>query len=179
MAYDLFNPDIDPNAIYYNIYSSTLSQPIVTTNITGDVTIITTINGGGGGQATGPSITFSGGTTGMNFTASGNTIALEGTLLIANGGTGATTSAGARSNLGAAASGVNSDITSFTALTGNTGVNPWTGTADGSGHATYSGTASAAYVPAELQDVMDKLQDVTEFLMFLVAALLAPGVVET
>lgn len=36
---------------------------------------------------------------------------------VANGGTGATTAAGARSNLGAAASGVNSDITSLTGLT--------------------------------------------------------------
>ena len=175
----LFNPDIDPNAIYYNIYSSTLSQPTVTTNITGNTTIITTINGNSGAGASGPTITFTGGTTGLDFDASGNTIALTGTLVIANGGTGSTTAAGARTNLSAAKSGVNSDITAFTALTGNTGVNPWTGTASGSGHATYSGTASAAYVQAELQGVMDKLQETTEFLMFLVAALLAPGIVET
>jgi hypothetical protein len=100
MAYDLYNVDLDPNTIYYNVYSSTLVQPTITTNISGDVITITTINGGGGGQATGPQITISGGLTGMNFVASGNTIALEGTLIIANGGTGATTAAGARTNLG-------------------------------------------------------------------------------
>ena len=110
MAYDLFNPDVQPEVIYYN-YATTLVQPTITTNITGDTTIITTINGGGGGQASGPNVTFSGGTTGLNFIASGNTISLEGTLVVANGGTGATTATGARGNLGAAASGVNTDIT--------------------------------------------------------------------
>lgn len=38
------------------------------------------------------------------------------TVAVANGGTGATTAAAARTNLGAAASGANSDITSLTAL---------------------------------------------------------------
>jgi len=41
-----------------------------------------------------------------------------GTLPIANGGTAATTAAGARTALGAAASGANSDITSLTGITG-------------------------------------------------------------
>lgn len=178
MAYDL-NADIQPEIIYYNYATTIVTPPTVTTNVFGDTTIISTVNGGGGGQAVGPQITISGGSTGMNFVASGNTIALEGTLIIANGGTGATTAVAARSNLSAAKSGVNGDLTAFTALTGNTGVNPWTGTPDGSGHATYSGTASVLYTPAELQGVMDKLQETTEFLMFLVAALLAPGVVKT
>jgi hypothetical protein len=39
-------------------------------------------------------------------------------VAVANGGTGATTAAGARTNLGAAASGANADITSMTGLTG-------------------------------------------------------------
>ena len=42
---------------------------------------------------------------------------VTGTLPLGNGGTGSTTAAGARANLGAAASGANSDITSLTGLT--------------------------------------------------------------
>lgn len=56
------------------------------------------------------SITFSGGSTGLTFGAAGATVTLAGTLAVANGGTGATTAAGARTSLGAAASGVNTDI---------------------------------------------------------------------
>lgn len=41
-----------------------------------------------------------------------------GTLLVANGGTSATTAAGARANLGAAASGANADVTSLSKVTG-------------------------------------------------------------
>jgi hypothetical protein len=100
MASEFYNVDTDPNTIYYNVYSSTLSQPTITQNFTGDTTIVTTINGGGGGQATGPAITFSGGSTGLNFTATAGTVTLEGTLVVAHGGTGATTAAGARTNLG-------------------------------------------------------------------------------
>jgi hypothetical protein len=67
--------------------------------VQGGTTVITTINGGGG-QATGPSITFSGGVTGYDFDASGNTIS----LVLTNPTT-------ARTALGAAKSGVNTDIT--------------------------------------------------------------------
>ena len=87
MAYDLYNADTDPNLIYYN-YATTLVQPTVTTNIAGDTTIITTINGNSGGGASGPAITFTGGTTGLDFNATGNTITLTGTLIEASGGTG-------------------------------------------------------------------------------------------
>lgn len=83
---------------------ATYAQPVpstTVTNITGDVTtIITTINGNSGGGASGPSVTFSGGTTGLDFDASGSSITLQGTLVIANGGTGSTTASGARTNLG-------------------------------------------------------------------------------
>lgn len=62
-------------------------------------------------------------------------ISLTGTVPVANGGTGAGTAAAARTNLGAAASGANSDITSLSAITdgnGNTrlgllALNPGTG----------------------------------------------------
>ena len=53
-----------------------------------------------------------------NCTALPLTSGVTGTLPIANGGTAATTAAGARTALGAAASGANSDITSLTGITG-------------------------------------------------------------
>jgi len=59
-----------------------------------------------------------------------NALTLSTALSVGNGGTGATSASGARTNLGAAASGANSDITSLTGLTtalsadqGGTGVN--------------------------------------------------------
>ncbi len=78
--------------------------------------------GGGGGTGTVTSVNVSGGTTGLTtsggpVTTSG-TITLAGTLDVDNGGTGATTASGARTNLGAAASGANSDITSMTGVAG-------------------------------------------------------------
>lgn len=138
------------------------------TNITGDVTIITTINGGGGGHATGPAITIGSNWSGVNFIATGNNLNIE-----------ITNAANARAALGAAKSGVNTDITQFTGLTGNTGFNAWTGTPNQASHPTYSGTASVGYVQAELQGVMDSLQQATGLIMALLTALLASGVIET
>jgi hypothetical protein len=68
------------------------------------------------------SVDVSGGTTGLTtsggpVTTSG-TITIAGTLAVANGGTGATDASTARSNLSAAASGANSDITSMSGVTG-------------------------------------------------------------
>ena len=78
-----------------------------------------------GGVGTVTSVDMSGGTTGLTtsggpITGSG-TITLAGTLAVTNGGTGATTAGTARSNLGAAASGANSDITSMSGITGAIG----------------------------------------------------------
>lgn len=68
------------------------------------------------------SVAASGGTTGLSFSGSpittSGTLTLGGTLVVANGGTGATTASAARTNLGAAASGANSDITSMSGITG-------------------------------------------------------------
>lgn len=67
------------------------------------------------------SVNASGGATGFTFsggpiTTSG-TLTMSGTLAVGSGGTGAITAGAARANLGAAASGANSDITSLTGLT--------------------------------------------------------------
>jgi hypothetical protein len=63
------------------------------------------------------SVGLSGGSTGLTVSNSpvtgSGTMTLGGTLAVASGGTGSGTAAGARTNLGAAASGVNADITSL------------------------------------------------------------------
>ena len=151
----------------YQTYAPPIT-PIVSpiTNI-GDVTVVTTINGGGGGQATGPAITLGSNWNGVNFVASAGSVNLD----IQN-------AANARADLGAAKSGANDNINTFSALTGNGGFNAWTGTPDQASHATFSGTASAGYVQAEMQAVMDSLQQATGLIMALLTALLASGVVE-
>ena len=162
----------------YQEYQPFVQSTFVSTTIIGGTSPVTVINGGGGGQATGPNVTFSGGSTGLNFTASGNTISLAGTLALASGGTGATTAAGARTNLGAAASGVNADITMFTGLSGSGGWNAWVGGSDKSANNTFSGTASVGYVQAELQAVMDSLKEQTEAFKALLDTLLGSGVIK-
>lgn len=90
----------------YQQYAPPVTPSPSITNISSNVTIINTINGRGGSN-----VTFSGGTTGLDFGGTGADYILEGTLVVANGGTGATSAAGARANLGAAQLGVNTDIT--------------------------------------------------------------------
>ena len=62
-------------------------------------------------------VNITGGTIGSGVTFNGNTTGtaanVTGVVAIVNGGTGATTAAAARTNLGAAASGANADITSL------------------------------------------------------------------
>lgn len=75
-------------------------------------------SGGGGGTGTVTSVDVSGGTTGLTtsggpITSSG-TITMAGTLNVTNGGTGATTAAGAPFAL----KGANADITSMSGVTG-------------------------------------------------------------
>ena len=63
--------------------------------------------------------TFSAGTTGLTpSSATGGAVTLAGTLAVANGGTGAINATDARTNLVAAKSGTNSDITELYALNG-------------------------------------------------------------
>lgn len=97
---DSANPEIQPQQIYYNYSIQLPPLAISSTTITGDVTVVTTINGGGGGQATGPAITLGSNWNGVNFVASAGNVNLD----ILN-------AANARTDLGAAASGVNTDIT--------------------------------------------------------------------
>jgi hypothetical protein len=90
--------------------------------VTGTYPNFTIAASGGGGGGTVTSVAASGGTTGLTFTGSpittSGTLTLGGTLDLDNGGTGATDAPTARTNLGAAASGANADITSMTAITG-------------------------------------------------------------
>jgi hypothetical protein len=102
-----------------------------TLNVVNNPTFSGLITGNGGLATTALSasstVTFSSLSTGLLQTdASGfvssssvsrNSSLLTGQTSVANGGTGATTAAGARTNLGAAASGANSDITSLTNTT--------------------------------------------------------------
>jgi hypothetical protein len=83
----------------YQAYSQP-PPPAPTPIVEGGTTVITTINGGGGGRATGPSITIGSNWAGVNFVANGNNLNLD----IQNAVT-------ARGALGAAAAGVNTDIT--------------------------------------------------------------------
>ena len=71
------------------------------------------------------SVGLSGGTTGLTATSdttnpitTSGTFTIGGTLAVANGGTGATNATDARTNLVAAKSGANSDITSMSGITG-------------------------------------------------------------
>lgn len=166
MAIELTNVDVNPPLLEQQY--QTQVQQTFTQQITEGTTIITTINGGGGGNANGPNVTLTGGVTGYQFQGGGSTL----TMVVSD-------AAVVRAAISAAKSGVNSDITAFTALTGNTGISPWSGSANGGPFATFSGTASVGYVQAELQATMDAVQDATEFLMALTAALLAWGGVET
>jgi len=90
-----FDPVTDPT-VTYNSYSGGTAETINIPAIPGSIAI-TTIN-----SVSGPTITFSGGTTGLAFTPGGTTITLTGTLAIASGGTGATTVAGILTNIGIA-----------------------------------------------------------------------------
>ena len=92
------------NGTGYTVANLTAGAGISITNGAGSITIASTA---GGGAVT--SVSVSGGTTGLTFsgnpiTTSG-TITMAGTLAVANGGTGATTEASARTNLGATATG--------------------------------------------------------------------------
>ena len=86
--------------------------------------------GGGGGNGTGTvtSVAVSGGSTGLTTSGgpitTNGTIVISGTVNVVNGGTGATTATNARTNLSAAKSGANTDITSIALTTGTISTAP-------------------------------------------------------
>ncbi|MGA9115865.1 MAG: hypothetical protein WB626_03725 [Bacteroidota bacterium] len=87
------------------------------------------LKGGGGGAPSWGSVSLTAG--------SGE---VTGTLPVTNGGTGATTASGARGNLGAAASGANSDITSIGGL-----ITPLAVTQGGSGNSAAGSSGAIVY----------------------------------
>lgn len=118
------------NGTSYTLSTLTAGTGISITNSAGGITI----SASGAGFGTVTSVGVDGQSTGLYFTNSpittSGTIVMGGVLNVGYGGTGATTAADARSNLGAAKSGANSDITSLSGLTtplsvtqGGTGAN--------------------------------------------------------
>lgn len=100
-------------------YSAGVSYKIVLADASGS--IIWTVDNvamlGSMASQNADNVSITGGTIGSGVTFNGNTTGtasnVTGTVAVANGGTGATTAPNARTNLGAAASGANTDITAI------------------------------------------------------------------
>jgi hypothetical protein len=115
-----------------------IARGTVNYNVT--ATDVAAFTGGGGGSGTVTSVNLSGGTTGFTtsggpITASG-TITLAGTLNVANGGTGATTAAGAQVNLLPAQAG----NAGYFLQTDGAGILSWAPASGGGGISGVSGT---------------------------------------
>lgn len=110
----------------------------------GTTTSWATVSGTGSVTSVAASTTLTGlSFSGSPITSSG-TLSLTGTLGVASGGTGAIDAAGARTNLSAAASGANSDITSITGLTTALTI------AQGGTGSTTAGAAFTSLAPAQV-----------------------------
>lgn len=89
------NNNLDQDSTFvYGQFGEGQDSEVLPVTLPSGTTFVSTINGASG------SITFSGGSTGLTFTPAGATVTVGGTLAVANGGTGATTAANARTSLG-------------------------------------------------------------------------------
>jgi hypothetical protein len=127
------NPTLSTTGAVAGTYGDNNSVPQIQVDIKGRILSVSSVPIAGTAGGTVTSVNVSGGTTGLT-TAGGpvvdsGVITLAGTLAVANGGTGATTASVARTNLSAASSGTNTDITSI-ALTTGTITTPPSGTSD-------------------------------------------------
>ncbi len=116
----------------FSVYAPPAEKTYVIYNASGYDATIYNSTSLGNTTAAGTGVTIPAGKTmtvwsdGTNFKVQNNhleSVTLGTDLAVADGGTGASTASGARTNLGAAASGANSDITSITGLTTALAVN--------------------------------------------------------
>ena len=124
---------------------------------------------GGGGSGTVTSVAVTGGTTGLTTTGSpittSGTIALGGTLALTNGGTGATTASGARTNLGLGSAATTSSTDYATAAQGvkaDNAISDVTST-DGSVTVNHTGTVAdlSVAVAASTTNVIVQVRNTT------------------